>query len=1192
MQSLNPYGRLLAMILCLFSLSTNLKAQSQVGPPKELIQRYLQEKAISWKLQATDISNVRIRDAYTSQHNKVTHVYLNQTYQGIDIHNAISGFHLLPSGKLAYATNGFYSDIATSINTTTPVISPSRAINAAAGYFLLPNRKPLQLVSQPEPNVWVYENKELSNSPITVRKVYHPVHRGEQTALRLAWDLAIDFVETSDYYSFRIDAVTGKVLDKHNWTLSCTSDHLHTNEDQVICDAELTHAAVPVLQAAPFADQASYRVFPLPLENPEEGDRVLLINPADRIASPYGWHDTNGVDGPEFTITRGNNVHAYLDIDGSDKSKGDEPNGGQDLQFDFPFFPDKEPVSYQEAAVTQLFYVNNYMHDVSYFYGFNEAAGNFQQNNYGKGGIGNDYVSAHAQDGSGTNNANFTTPPDGSSPRIQMYLWETENGKLLDIIEPAPLKGKLETGTAGFGPVIDTIPIEGKVVEAFDNTPDSDKGCQTIVNANEVQGNIAMVNRGLCFFEEKARKVETAGAIALIICNFEESVVGMADVPEVPDPKIPVVSLKASDCQKIRLALRESEVKIKLQRVPDNGPALLDGDFDNGIIVHEYGHGISTRLTGGPSTSGCLDNDEQMGEGWSDFLTLVMTQKPEQDGTTPKAIANYVIRGGQNGTGIRRLPYSTSLSINDQSYDQIIGSTAPHPLGEIWTGVLWDLYWAFIDSYGWDEDIKTGSGGNNIALQLIFDALKLQNCNPGFMDGRNAILAADIINNGGVNECLIWEVFAGRGMGWSADQGSQFNRNDGKEAFDHKPECIQELKIDKAVTQNIKAGDTIEVTLTLTNHKTEDLSQLVISDLIPEGCRFLENSFKGAASIELQEAQLRISLDRLLSLESITFSYAMESSSEQSSQSSFFDDMENGDGKWLFDALEGIDIWQIVDTSSYRGQHAWFVPGTPNENDQVLFNLEAHKVTEEQPVLRFFHRYNSEPGMDGGILQVSVAGTDYWETVSPEKIFRGNYRGAIAYNTFAIPDLQSFWGDSKNYTATYVDLSDYKDQYIYFRFRYGSDDDTADENPIPSEGWYLDDVEILDLFNYSTEACVSSAEGDRACASPDFRGTVVEPASLSTSTEDYGATLADTRLASIFPNPLGNELHLQFVNQQPGDMTIHILSASGVLLQSRVIKSMKSGMRETIPTGDLPSGIYFISIQSDQLIQTHKVVKP
>ena len=77
----------------------------------------------------------------------------------------------------------------------------------------------------------------------------------------------------------------------------------------------------------------------------------------------------------------------------------------------------------QNAAVVNLFYWCNWMHDSLYDLGFVEGARNFQQDNFGRGGQSGDAVVADAQDGSGVNNSNFTPMPDGTSPRMQMFLW-------------------------------------------------------------------------------------------------------------------------------------------------------------------------------------------------------------------------------------------------------------------------------------------------------------------------------------------------------------------------------------------------------------------------------------------------------------------------------------------------------------------------------------------------------------------------------------------------------------------------------------------------------------------------------------------------------------------------------------------------------------------------------------------------
>jgi len=76
---------------------------------------------------------------------------------------------------------------------------------------------------------------------------------------------------------------------------------------------------------------------------------------------------------------------------------------------------------FRRGAVTQLFYTTNWFHDQLYAYGFDPAAGNFQTDNFGGGGLGTDRVLGDAQDNSGTDNANFTTPPDGTSGRMQMF---------------------------------------------------------------------------------------------------------------------------------------------------------------------------------------------------------------------------------------------------------------------------------------------------------------------------------------------------------------------------------------------------------------------------------------------------------------------------------------------------------------------------------------------------------------------------------------------------------------------------------------------------------------------------------------------------------------------------------------------------------------------------------------------------
>src|SRR5205823_7981123 len=128
-------------------------------------------------------------------------------------------------------------------------------------------------------------------------------------------------------------------------------------------------------------------------------------------ASPLGWIN----DGENQT--RGNNVDAHLDRNADDEPDLPRPHGSPARTFDFSQDLGQSPSTYGEASVVQLFYWGNWMHDQLYVLGFDEAAGNFQKDNFGRGGVGNDPVMADSQDGSGFNNANFTPTDDGISPR-------------------------------------------------------------------------------------------------------------------------------------------------------------------------------------------------------------------------------------------------------------------------------------------------------------------------------------------------------------------------------------------------------------------------------------------------------------------------------------------------------------------------------------------------------------------------------------------------------------------------------------------------------------------------------------------------------------------------------------------------------------------------------------------------------
>ena len=732
------------------------------------------------ELSSQDINNWVITDEYFSSNVGIQHVYIRQTHNNIEVYNAVANFNM-KDGSVFSMGNRLESNIASRVNTSQAVITQKYAIEAAAKELGIKFSQSLQLEEVVDNNKSIFSAADISLEKIPVKLMYQPCPDGK---IRLVWDLSIYQLDKKHWWSVRVDAQTAKILDKVDWVVSCTFENCGHNWHNT------TRRPIPstVSEELPPPNTDQYRVYALPLESPSHGPRSLVVGPYNILASPYGWHDTNGAAGAEYTTTRGNNVNAMEDADGNNGT-GYSPTGGASLNFDFPVNFNQAPVNYRDAAITNLFYMNNIMHDIWYQYGFNEVGGNFQENNYGRGGTANDGVIADAQDGSGTNNANFATPADGTRPRMQMYLWTNPLTYLLTVNSPTAVAGQYVATEAGFGPAVPATPITANLVLMTDATTDFYDGCDALTNAAAISGKIAVVRRGTCNFVTKVQAAQNAGALAVIVVNNAAGApIAMGGTSTTIN--IPSIMVSQADGDPLITALLAgTTINATLQN--PGGPFDLDGDFDNGVVAHEYGHGISTRLTGGPSNSNCLDNEEQMGEGWSDWFGLMLTIEPGDTATDVRGIGTYVTGEPTNGNGIRPAPYSTSLAVNNYTYVATNNAaiSMPHGIGFVWCTMLWEMTWDLINQYGFSSNLYTGTAGNNIAMNLVTTALKLQPCNPGFVDGRNAILQADSILYNGANKCLIWRAFARRGLGFSASQGSSASRTDQVEAFDLPSIC-------------------------------------------------------------------------------------------------------------------------------------------------------------------------------------------------------------------------------------------------------------------------------------------------------------------------------------------------------------------------------------------------------------------
>jgi extracellular elastinolytic metalloproteinase len=803
----------LAAALALPSLAM---AQQQGAPPTQALAGFA-AKAKTQGLSAVDVSNPLVTDSYFDAGSGLTHTYLQQRVNGLVILYGTGAVHTDQTGKVVLATQSFVANAAALAPSPTPSLSAEQAIVAASVALGLPRPVGLRLVVDARPaDGLTFNNGGISEDNIPARLMYQQLNG----KLLLIWNVRIGQLDQQHYWDARIDAQTGRLVSKHDYVVSeATTFRQHALRAQSrLHQAEaFSEAAVRGIRNVNAAN--SLTVVPVPFENPVVGTRVAVpLSSANPLYSPYGWQVGQGLAPSGFfadsysllssgkQLTRGNNVAAYDDNSNSNTgtlntpnltSTTSSPDGGSTLNFDFPFDQTKGPrdANNLAAGITNLFYWNNMLHDIMMAHGFDEISGNFQYKNLTGQGLGNDYVQAEAQDGSGRNNANFTPLPDGTRGRMQMYLFDNIPANVLTITGPTSVAGNYSFAQVAFGPSVTKKPLVGRLVLVNDgvSADGGDHGCASpYTNASAVSGNIAFIQRGGCpqlqltpkmtnAFATKVKMAQANGATGVIVFDSlaTTNLVSFGGTDTV-GIRIPAIFISGANGFRLRDAIQAGGAVSAVSATlgPD-----FDGSFDNGVVSHEYGHGISNRLTGGPSRTDCLpndDGDQVMGEGWSDFFGLWMTTQPGDIGSKLRYVGTY--DNGQSigaGPGFRHQPYTTDMTKNTYTYAQLGTSSGKyketHDVGEVWATVLWDLNWQFIYKYGYNADFFSATGGNNKMLKLVLDGCRTQVCNPGFLDGRDALLRADTLTNRAANADLIWAVFARRGMGYSAKQGDVLN---------------------------------------------------------------------------------------------------------------------------------------------------------------------------------------------------------------------------------------------------------------------------------------------------------------------------------------------------------------------------------------------------------------------------------
>jgi extracellular elastinolytic metalloproteinase len=378
------------------------------------------------------------------------------------------------------------------------------------------------------------------------------------------------------------------------------------------------------------------------------------------------------------------------------------------------------------VAVQNLFYLNNTIHDILYGHGFDEAAGNFQTDNLGRGGsaaLGNDAVQAEAQDGGGTNNANFATPPDGRKPRMQMYLWSGA-GPTHEVKVNAAFSKTYNAMGAQFGPALTTTGITGTVT-----TTSPADGCTTVA---AVTGKVALIDRGTCAFTIKAKNAQLAGATAVIIANNQGGTAIFEMGGTDATITIPSVMISQNDGADLK-TLPAANVTERILAVQ---PLQIDASLDTDVVFHEYGHGLSWRMIGGMDgpMAGAI------GEGTSDAIAMLVNG---QD-----VVGEYSF---SSPAGIRRYPYAGY----PLTYADVNGGEV-HNDGEPYAAIIWRMIELF------------GTSGRSKLFTYVVDGMNYTPATPAYENMRDGILAS-VANGPSPTDCtLVWQAFAQFGVGVGA----------------------------------------------------------------------------------------------------------------------------------------------------------------------------------------------------------------------------------------------------------------------------------------------------------------------------------------------------------------------------------------------------------------------------------------
>jgi hypothetical protein len=832
------------------------------------------------------------------------------------------------------------------------------------------------------------------------------------------------------------------------------------------------------------------------------------------------WLATNA------TTTTGNNVDAFADIaPPAGFGAGDirpEVKSGRVLNYVYDLTAGPlTSVTQSKAAAVNVFFVTNWLHDWYYDSGFTEAAGNAQTDNFGRGGVGGDPLIARAQSGalSGSrDNANMATPDDGLSPIMNMFLWSGALITNLSTPTATPATAQFVLGPTAFD-------LTGTAVLATNTAGGAHTACTPI---NSVAGKIAVFEfTGACGSVTSVNNAKAAGAIGVI---------GIVAIPGTPlgtlngssTANLPGLVIGNDDGVALEAQLPAT---VTLHRETSTEH---DGDLDNAIVSHEWGHYLHHRL------ASCeVFQCGAMSEGWGDFNALMLMSRngDNLDGTFGAGL--YALTAGgiqQSGFvvdpgffGIRRFAYSSNRAKNALSFRHISdefalpdttpinagpvgnGNAEVHNAGEIWATMMWEAYNVILEAHPFADAHRRMS-------DYVVAGLLLTPPDATYTEGRDAILAAagaldtdDMI--------LMAAAFAGRGAGTCAisppsqsfffdgvvESGtiaariatSPVSVSDDGASCDHDgyldPGETGTLRITLANSGVIGAeGTTVTATTTtpgITLGKpvvvgtVAALSQVDVA--IP-----IKMALTAPTNADLA-INVKVDSDAGCGTAHIAIPFHQRAGVDEAAAVATTDTLETKLFAWTTTGSGGASIWGRA--TEVTGNHTLFGLDAPFISDTQAVS-PVFAVGPNPFVVSFKNAFDMESDsfgdfFDGGVIELSSDGGMTWQDVTKFGANPG-YTGTLTLGGGnPVEGRSAYVGRSAGFPVRQAVTLDFGTQFtgkmVQLRFRAGSDSCCS-----TASGWTVDDISVSGITNtpfpgYVAEPTRCTAPTPASAASSD-----------------------------------------------------------------------------------------------------------